>query len=444
MKVAARLLVVVFVFLCACYYLGVDFKNAFDFISSGDNESKTNIADSQNKVPDTEISSEDNTAKEGNQAYDEIIEFLMNQKNGKKLIESFRVLDEEGGESLKGRSNVQDNAASVIALINNRTDITKAAAVDILKNFAVVQNSDGSWFDFYDTSGRTINISGKDYTKCDTGNNALLLYAYSYYTNFTQDTQFKDIMKKSANYIASRDGGKKDGLYDNDTSIKGIKSVRSNTYGYFALREYALSCLSSDYYEYKGKLFESDKIADFVAESCLDRGAFIKSYTGKDKSTILDLDSQILGAMLIKAANYDSSIKYDIKDMDNSLSKLYKSFYNMEGYKLDSDTKNNQYIWCEGTCRVPLALIKLDDMEKSKKVIGYVEKMISSITKSSTPRGVPLSTNVDSKINMPSYESVSSSAWAAITMQCIKDSQIELILFGREEDLFTKYRQYED
>jgi hypothetical protein len=60
------------------------------------------------------------------------------------------------------------------------------------------------------------------------------------------------------------------------------------------------------------------------------------------------------------------------------------------------------------------------------------------VSKSLIPRGIPYSTNVDNKIDAVNLECVSSSAWGAVSIQCMSDSNINNLLFGKEDYIFEK------
>lgn len=448
MKVITRLLVVVFVLVSVCYYFDIDMKgvlNSFsNIIASKDLQPPGSGSADINKedrgiatMPDSTVTE---TVDEDMDTYNEIIKFLKNQKKEKKLIESYRVLDKTIGGYLKDRSYINDNGIAVIALINNKDDESEGIAVDILKNLKSIQNEDGSWYDFYDTSGQTVKVSGKDYKECNTGNNAVVLYAYSYYTIMTGDRQFNETMKRSAGFILSRMDNKTGCIYDQSVSEKGLRTVKTNIYSYFGIREYALSNAAENYREYKNKLDAADKIGAWVLSDCIDKGTFIKGYSGKDKIISQDLDSQVLGFIFARSIDVEKNMKFESKKLEDVLSKLYKNISSMEGYRMDGESKNNGFIWCEGTGKAAIALLKLENMERARNMLDFIEKYNNIVSKSLSPRGIPYSTNVDNKIDAINLESISSSAWAAIAYQSYSNNQVNSIFMGREEDVFKKTR----
>lgn len=468
MRTITKLLIIIFAIFCLCYYYEIDIMTAFGEFFQKDSQAKVSTSkdiqsETYNNIPNTTNNSSVNTNNNTNSnnintnngtstvvipenkenkpvedktPYKEIVEFLIGQKKDKKLIESYRMADKGTNVSLKGRSFAADNGLAVIALSSTDTEEARGTAEDILKNLASVQNKDGSWYDFYDVSGQTVKVSGKGYTRANTGNNALVLYAYSYYAIMTGDNQFKDIMKKSANFVLSRGDEKTEGLYDYEVGAKGIRTLKGNVYSYFGLREYAMANAFSDYQEFKDKLSAADRVASFVINNCMDKGVFINGYNGKDKDTASNIDTHILGSILARSSKQGEKIKYQSGDFENLLSKLYKNFSGLEGYRIDVSDKNKGFIWCEGTSKVPVAFLKLGNKNRSNDVLGFIEKYKDIVPKSFSIRGIPYSTNVDKNIDMTGSESVSASSWAVIAYKCYYDEHINNILFGREEDVF--------
>jgi len=449
MKVITKFIIMIFTILCLCHYFEIDIIKTFSaFIEKGkqvqnsipsiivseDNDNNTIPGNSTSTVVITENTIEQPV--ENKTEYDEIVDFIIGQKKDKKLIESYRMTDKENDPNLKEKSFISDNGLAVIALSSLEAQEARSTAEDILKSLASIQNEDGSWFDFYDTSGQIMKVSGKDYKIANTANNSIVLYAYSYYSIMTGDNQFKDIMKKSADFILSRSDGKNQGLYDYEVSEKGSRTLKSNVYSYFGLREYAMSNMFNDYQEFKDKLDAADSIASFVIDNCIDKGGFIKGYTGKNKDTTSNIDTYILGSLLVKACKQGEKIKYETKDLENLLAKLYKNIGDLEGYRIDADDKNKDYIWCEGTCKIPIVFLKLGNRNRSNDVLGFVSKYDNMIPKDLSPRGVPYSTNFDTKIDMTRLESVSASAWAVMAYRCYSDDNINNFFFGKEEDVF--------
>lgn len=441
MKTIGKLLVVVLFISCVFYYLGIDPLSYLGIQNSVENKKdpvrSTEIEDKKPAADNVRIS---NIAPEYLSAYDQMIKFLLEQKKDRKLFESYSIKDNSAYMELKGRSYIADNALAVVALLNDNNEDTKREALDTLKNLASIQNTDGSWYDFYDILGQTAKVSGKDYMVSGAGSNSLVLYAYSYYTNKTNDRSFMDTMKKSSDFIISKDGGKNEGLYEADISANGVRSVKNNILAYFGLREYAMSNITSNYYEYKAKMSSTDRIAAWVRDNCLDKGAFIKGYTGTIKNMTLDLDTQVLGAVFAKSTKLSDNSGYDLQDLNVSLTKLYKETDGIQGYKIDNDSKNSGYIYVEGTCKVPVALFKFDDNEKSEEVANYIVKMLDSGSSGAAVRGTPYSTNKDSKINMPDCESLSSTAWSSIAFQYLSDSGVSKSFFGNEDDIFNNVK----
>lgn len=444
MKTIARILALVFFFICVCYYFEIDIKGTLSGIIPGTDNNTSSYSDPKvagQRGTVTMTNSGQDISSQAQKPYEEAIRFIINQKKGKKLVESYGLPVGSAGSYLRGRSYIKDNGMAVIALINCGDEESKSAAYDILKNMSEIQNEDGSWYDLYDTLGQPVKIDGKDYKECDTGYNALMLYAYSCYTILTGDTQFKDVMKSSADFIASRYDGTMGGLYDNEVSANGTRSVRTNTYGYFGLREYAMSnIIFQDYKEYKAVLSQADRIASWVAQNCLDNGMFMKGYSGKDKIPGLNLDAQVLGAMLMNGTDSIEEVKYGSEYIDGALSKLYKQINDLKGYLADDDPKNSGFIWCEGTCKVPIALLKSGDRDGAGNALGFIEGYMDIVPKGSVPRGVPYSTNADPQIYYTDLESVSSSAWAAISFQCYSSDAVNDMFLGREADVFNKVR----
>lgn len=443
MRVITRLFIIIFFFVCICYYFDIDMKGVLGSminiiaVRNQENTQKPNETVHTDKPEPPKASESVQDAPNGySDLYEEIIGFIKNQKKGRNLVESYRVLDKTIGGDLKGRSYIKDNCLAAIALLNHGDTESESIALEILKNLSSVQNGDGSWNDFYDISGEIGKVSGKDYKESDTGYNALALYTYSYYTIMTGDRQFKDTMKKSADFIISRRDEKNGGIYDGAASENGLQSVRTNTYAYFGIREYALAIMPVEYEEYKARIYEADKIASWVLENCMDKQTFIKGYTGKEKVVGLNLDSQLLGAFLINSTNKGEKAGYGIKELDAALSKLYKNISGLKGYAIDNDDKNQGFIWCEGTCKMPLVVLKLDGNDRCSDLLEYIDGYLNLVSKTLVPRGIPYSTNVDNKINMVNLESVSTSAWAAIAIQCSRDEHINNAFLGREEYVF--------
>jgi hypothetical protein len=441
MKGVARIMVVLFIAVCLCYYFDVDVKGIIDTITGRENTNNSEPDKGGNDKGTAVISQVPSKTYQGGEGiYNEIMNFLINQKKDRKLIESFRVLDKIIGGDLKGRSYIGDDALAVIAMINHNRDGSSEAALDILKNLASIQNKDGSWFDMYDTSGKNVKVSGKDYTKCDTGNNSWVLYAYSYYTMATGDTQFMEVMGKSADFLLSRFDSKTGGVYDQDVSSKGVLSLKGNTYCYFALRDYALLNIKLDYGEYKEKAGTADHIALWIIKNCFDKGIFSKEYSNGKKSTVLDLESQIIGAIFMDASIPGKAGGFEYKDLEASLQNLYKDLSGFKGYRIDNGSKNAGYIWCEGTCMIPIAGCKYGQEKSLEELLGFIGGYQAAVSNSLVPRGVPSSTNVDNKLDKVNLESVRASSWSAIAFQCFSEDEICSRFMGSEEFLFRKLK----
>ncbi|HBM79814.1 MAG TPA: hypothetical protein DD426_03095 [Clostridiaceae bacterium] len=435
MRKIINVLVVIIFIVCVIYYFGIDFNKVLSGLKPGNNSSTGN-ADKTEVVNNSTVNMPaiNTSLNDIKKVYDILLKFIINQKKDKSLVESFK----NGDQNLNGRSYITDNALSAILLTNEKDQACKDAALDILKNISKIQNSDGSWYDFYDTSGKVAVVSGKEYKQSSTGNNALLLYAYSYYSIAAKDNQFMDVMKKSAGFIKSTWDGKSNMLPENKNTQKGVYTVKSNAYSYFGLSEYALSAILEDYSEYKDKMYLAGKIASWIGSS-LKKDTFITSYDGKNTVNLIDLDSQTLGALVLKASHQDARLKYTSKEYESNLAKLYKKQDTLEGYKINEEAKNSLYIWWEGTCKVPLALTKYGDSKKSIDSASYIKKLFSD--SGDTIKGIPLNSMLDKDKKINKTESISSSAWFGLAYQCMNDSTINSMVFGNEEDTFQHVKK---
>jgi hypothetical protein len=221
MKTLSKIFVIVLVALITCNYLGINIKeqaqslmakaniNIFD---KGENKDKEEVQNDDNQGSAYMIDENTQKISELKGLYDEIIKFILEQKKDRKLIENYWVYDDTKYKYIKGTSGIYENAIAAIALLNHGEKETEKEAIDILKNLSLLQNSDGSWYSLYDVSGNIYKREGNDLKSLSTGYNALLLYAYSYYTIFTGEGSFLETMKKSANYILSKAGPKNGGI----------------------------------------------------------------------------------------------------------------------------------------------------------------------------------------------------------------------------------------
>jgi len=442
MKIVARMIVSVLIVVCICYLLDIgvdDVVYLFKGKLSYENKEREENEDANRGVAVMPEYGHD-IVEEDEGTYSEIMRFIMDQKEDRKLIESYRVLDKGLGEELKDRSYIRDNGLAVISMLNHNSQESKNAALEILENLSSIQNEDGSWYDYYDISAKTAVANGKEYTQSSTGDNALLLYAYSYHSIVTGDTKFKEVMRKSADFLLSRVDGETGALYDEKADSNNMRTLECNVYGYFALREYAMASMVYDYSIFKDKLLKAQRIADWVAGNCLEEGVFIQGYRGKEKIDGLSLDAQVLGSMLVKGAVMEEKYQYGLKDFESCLTKLYREISGLKGYKIDDNSKNSGYIWCEGTCRAPIAFLKLGSEESSRNVLNSIKGFHDIVSKNLMPRGIPESTNLDSAAGAFGLESVSASAWTTISFQCNSNNSVNKIFFGKEEDVFKRVK----
>ncbi|KPU46035.1 hypothetical protein OXPF_05160 [Oxobacter pfennigii] len=445
MKALTKIFIVIFFIACICYYFDINVKEIItQLIENKEVSSIINPDSNESEADNSSVTFPENNEevpaiKEGG-AYDEIINFIINQKKERSLIESYRVVDDAIGGALKGRSYATDNAIAAITLINHGTEEANNGALSILEGLSSIQNSDGSWYDFYDTAGKVMKVNGEDYISTDTGNNSLILYAYSYYTIKNKDERFLDAMKKSADYILKKTDNISQGLYDTIVGEDGTRTMRTNVYGYFALRDYALCNINTNYDEYREKLFASYNIMDWIISNCYDNGVFIKGYSGKEKLSGLNLDSQLLGAMTVLSLNQSDKISYEAAQLIEALDKLNKDIGATEGYRIDDSEGNGGYIWGQGTSKASIALLKFNEAERAGGILKNIEEFQNTVSTSLLPRGVPHSSNLDNKIDIVNLESVSSSCWAALAFQCSMDEGINNMFFGDEEYVFSRMR----
>ena len=446
MKTLSKIFVIVLVALITCNYLGINIKEQAQSLMA---KANINIFDKGESKDEKEIQNDDNQGSaymidENTQKiselkglYDEIIKFILEQKKDRKLIENYWVYDDTKYKYIKGTSGIYENAIAAIALLNHGEKETEKEAIDILKNLSLLQNSDGSWYSLYDVSGNIYKREGNDLKSLSTGYNALLLYAYSYYTIFTGEGSFLETMKKSANYILSKADPQNGGIIDSIQSDKEIKTTKSNIYAYYALREYAFCNIKRDYLEYKEKSKAADKIAEWIKDSCIGKNTVIKGYTGADKLKYTDIDTFITAAFFVSSLENNINLNYGIEDFKNYISQISKKVGNIQGYGFDIDDKDSNLIWCEGVCKMPIAFFKLGDEKSSSEALSII-RTYQAKAEGNHKRGIPNSLNTEKNPSFVDLESVSASSWAAISYQILKQKDVNSIFLGKEGEIFKK------
>lgn len=283
--------------------------------------------------------------------------------------------------------NPYDQAVCTFALLSEGKieDANK-----ILTGLRAIQNTDGSFYFFYDI----YNPLGSyvPHNKKSSAMASWTAMAASYYTYVTKDTQFLDMAIMAMNFVHT--------LQDEDGAIRTYPDVKHKSTEH-ALDAYsAWTYLSDNLYRFDYKL---DKAHEFTVcankvRSYLENEAWIEKegrfMRGKAPDDYKVLDVNTWGVLSLGPKSLDES-----KDFDRSLDYIEKHYkYTVQevtGFDFNLDynsdyTENRSFVaggkhtgsdgldtvWSEGTLGAVLAFYEVGDVEKAEFYLNEVSKMI--------------------------------------------------------------------